>query len=278
MVKLNIKTILKIITFAVVSELISTPLQIFNSIFVLHERNRPETAFLISIAIIGTIMKILFAVAFINIGKFLPIKNSILKGLSFIGLVWISAYFPQIMGLVGGDGPIIEKAFSISIFLCDTIVYIINGIILGILFKSKYYSLKKCNNISLVKTIITNAILFPVLTFLTEQLLGKINNSFFIIKSLQVAKAKSFILSFYGFLIITGIMLPIFYRLTNYNEVENKAFKFGLFFSICLWSPIVAIMIAFGTNIKITCLYVITFFIIIMLITRVNVKMLNNEK
>lgn len=197
---MNYKVFLKAVLFSVLSALIATPLQVLNSMFILHQ-GRPESSFLIPIGIISITMKSLFAISYILMGQKLPIKNSHFKAFIFIAMIWISDYLPQIFGIAGADGPLAKEAFNISIVIFDVV--------------------------------------------------------------------------FYGCLAITGVLLPIFYRLTEYNDAKTFSSKrFGIIYSLCIWAPVVVIVIAFGASISTTFLYVIVFSICILFVSLMNGRLL----
>jgi len=264
----------KAVIFAILSALISTPLQILNSIFILGEQSPPEASFLIPVGIIGIIMKTLYAMAYVLLGNKLLIKNQRLRAFIFIVLIWSTAYLPQVLGLIGADGPIAEVSFNIPILICDSLSYVFDGILLGLLYKEfPYHKALPCSKSALIKSMLVSSVTFPIITFVLEQLLGAVYPALYIHNAMQVSNDNvvSFNLTFYGFFIITGALLPLFYRLTEYNNDKPKsALQFGFIFSICLWSPVVAIMIAFGTAVLPTLIYIVAFFISIMTVSYMN--------
>lgn len=271
---MNAKNLIKAIAFAVLSAVLSTPLQILNSIYILREPAPPELTFLIPVAVIGVIMKTLYAVAYILMGQKLPIKSQRLRAFAFILIIWISDYMPQVLGLMGADGPIAETAFSLPLVACDTLSYIIDGVLLGFLYRDfSYCEKRKCVRSALVKTMFISAIIFPLLVFLLEQILGLIYSPLYTFNAMKVSDAKtvSFTISFYGCFIITGALLPVVYRYTEFNTKNSLSpLRFGAIYSICLWSPVVLIMVAFGTNIWITLTYVMVFIICILAVAKMN--------
>jgi len=270
--------LLRAVIFAILSALIATPLQVLTSVFILKEKGPPDVSFLIPIGIIGFITKTLFAMAYVLLGNKLPIKNSKLRAFTFIGLIWISVYLPQVLGMARADGPIAEAAFKIPLLICDSLSFIIDGILLGLLFKEfPYHTLLPCSKSALIRTMFISAISFPAVTIIFEFLLGKIFPTLYIYNTMQVSneKLKIFYVIFYACFIITGASLPIFYRLTEYNTgKQTSALRFGIIYSICLWSPIVAIMIAFGTSVLLTLVYVVVFIICIITISVINGKLI----
>lgn len=271
---MNTKNFMKAVIFAILSAVLSTPLQILNSIFVLQEAAPPEISFLIPIGIIGIIMKTLYATAYVLIGKKLPIHPPKLRAFVFIVIIWISDYLPQVLGLIGADGPIAEAAFSFPLVACDTLSYIIDGVLLGFLYKNLPYCEKKqCSNSALVKTMMISAFLFPVLVFVVEQIMGFVYSPLYVFNAMKVSYEKiiPFTITFYGCFIITGALLPMIYRYTEFNTRNSlSSLKFGIIYSFCLWAPVVLIMVAFGTNILITCIYIIVFAICIITIAKMN--------
>lgn len=271
---MNIRNVIKAVLFAFLSAIISTPLQILNSIYILKEDSPPEITFLIPIGIIGLIMKTLYATAYVLLGHKLPIRSQRLRAFAFIMVIWISDYLPQVLGLAGADGPIAEAAFSIPLVVCDSLSYFIDGILLGFLYKDfPYYKMKECSKINLLKTMVISAITFPILVFLSEQILGFIYSPLYCYNAMKVSDANIILFSvtFYGCFIITGALLPLVYRFTEYNT-RNKTslFKFGSIYSICLWAPVVLIMIAFGTSVLSTCVYIVVFIICITAVSYIN--------
>lgn len=275
---MNAKNLIKAIVFAVLSAVLSTPLQILNSIYILKEPAPPKLTFLIPVAVIGVIMKTLYAVAYILMGQKLPIKSQRLRAFAFILIIWISDYMPQVLGLVGADGPIAETAFSLPLVACDTLSYIIDGFLLGFLYRDfSYCEKRKCVKAALVKTVLISAITFPLLIFLLEQILGFIYSPLYTFNAMKVSDTKivSFTVSFYGCFIITGALLPVIYRYTEFNTKNSVSpFRFGAIYSVCLWSPVVLIMVAFGTNIWITLTYVIVFIVCILAVVKMNDRLI----
>jgi len=258
---------MKAILFAIISAVIATPLQIFNSIYILHDEAPPNISFLIPIVIISLLMKTLYAVAYILLGKKIPIRSQRLRAFTFIMIIWISDYLPQVLGLIGADGPIAEVAFNIPILICDSLSYIIDGILLGFLYKNfSCYEIRKCEKSCLIKTMAISAILFPFSVFVFERMLGLLYDPLYAYNAMKVSDTNKsiFSITFYGFLIITGVLLPVIYRLSEYNEKNTVSpFRFGNIYSLCLWSPVVLIMTAFGTDLIPVLIYILIFYICI---------------
>ena len=263
------KNVVKAFIFALLSGILSTPLQILNSIYILREPEPPEITFLIPIAAIGLIMKTLYAVAYVLMGQKLPVRSQKLRAFTFILIIWISDYMPQVLGLIGVDGSIAENAFSLPLVACDTLSYIIDGFLLGFIYRDfPYYEKKKCINSALI-----SAVIFPFSVFILGQTVGSLYSPLYIFNAMKVSDAKivSFTISFYGCFIITGALLPIIYRYTEYNTKDRlSAFRFGVIYSICLWTPVVLIMAAFGANIWTVFAYIIIFIICILAVTEIN--------
>lgn len=194
----------------------------------------------------------------------------------YVGLNWISNYLPQIMGLAFADGAIAEKAFSIPILACDTIVYILLSIILGVLFREDSLTkMRSCDGHTYGKTVAISAILFPVLVLLADQFMSfvfPVFSSSYVIRVSEHART-SFLINFYCWFFLTGAFIAVFYRMTEYND-KGSWLKFALKYSLLLWTPIVMIMVLFGTPFIPTTVYALIFFMIIMLISWINSKMM----
>jgi len=152
---------MKAILFAVISSAISTPLQVLNSIFILHDEAPPDISFLIPVAIIGLLMKTLYA-----------------------------------------------------------------------------YNAMKVSD----------------------------------------AHMAIFSIAFYGFLIVTGALLPVIYRFSEFNKKNTVLpFRFGTIFALCLWSPVVLIMVAFGMDL-LPVIYILVFYICITGMAVINACLLHGKK
>lgn len=279
---MNYKTFLKVILFTAITifinSLISSPLhRILGNIFK-SAQQPPKISFLISIGIISIIMKMLIAVSYILIGRKMPIKNTLLRGFVFMMMIWFSDYLPQVFGITGADGPAAKAAFDIPILICDSLSYFIDGVLLGLIFKDEvYHEARPCKNAALMKTSAVSAAIFPCTIIVFDQILGHVYSPFYCFNIMQVSESKItiFYIIFYGCFIITGALLPVFYRLTEYNEEKSSGSKrFGIIYSLCIWTPVVVVMIAFGTGILVTFLSVIVFFICILFTSVINGKLI----
>lgn len=283
------KSFLKIILFTALSLLISALLtsqlrELLSGIFG-EKGARPTIYFFIQIGIIQIIMKALFAVAYILMGQKIPIKNTYLRAFVFVLMFLSSDYFPQILGIAGADGPISEAGLNIPIIISDSFGFLLDGILLGLIFKSTTYSSSKCcTRIALIKTSVISAVIFPSIVAAFDQIVGHIYSPLYCYNIMQVSKNREmmFDIIFYGCFIATGALLPIFYRITEYNsEKSSSERRFGLIYSVCIWTPVVSIMVAFGTNILSTFLYIIVFIIFIVGVSIMNGKLLklfNSER
>ena len=222
--------------------------------------------------------RLLFVIGYIVLGNKIPIKNSFLRGFTYIMLIWSSNFMPQLMGLAGADGTIAELAFSASTAICDSIAYVVSGIILGILFKDvPEVNKRSCNKASYIKTIAASAIIFPLLIIAADQLINKIYTPFSSIGAIGVSHERqlTFYLYFYSWFIVSGALIAVFYRLTEYNEEKHMSwFRFAMKYSILIWSPVVLIMIVFGTEIIPTLFYAALFIFCITAISWIDSKLL----
>jgi hypothetical protein len=189
-----------------------------------------------------------------------------------------SDYLPQIIGITGGDGPIIKAAVDIPIIICDLIGFMIGGILLGFLFKETgYHAAKACKKFSLLKTAAISAVLFPCIVITFDQILGHIYSPLYCYNVMKISQSKilTFNLIFYSCFIVTGALLPVFYRFTEYNDSRMYgSIRFGAIYALCLWTPVVVIMVAFGTNVIFTIFYAVIFIFFIILLSAVNGKLL----
>jgi hypothetical protein len=127
---------------------------------------------------------------------------------------------PQVLGLAGTDGPIAEVAFNIPLLICDSLSFIIDDILLGLLYKDlSYHILLPCPKSAWIRTTFVSAISFPLITIGFNFLLGIISPALYVSNAMQISNEKLtiFYVVFYSCFILTGASLPLFYRLTEYN-------------------------------------------------------------
>lgn len=216
--------------------------------------------------LISFIEKMLIAISFILLGTRLPVKNPSMRGIVFIFFIWISDYFVQIMGLAGTNGRIAQQMFHISMVATDSIVYILEGIFLGIIIKEERYEpMRRIQSGKMIKISLLGAFIFPCMVLIVDQLFTAIDTRLGArgIMGVPWQEALHFYLIFYSVFIITGAVLPAFYRLTLFNSSKKYApFRFGLIYGICIWMPVTLIMISFGAKYIPTLIYAGTFIII----------------
>lgn len=279
---MNYKMFLKAALFSVLSAMVSSLMtshlhRFLNSIFI-SGGGPPTTFFLVFVGILAIMMKILFAVAYVLMGQKLPIKNTYMRAFVFLMLIWTSDYLPQVLSITGADGPIAKAAVDIPIIICDSLSYFIDSILLGFIFRDvSYCTPRNCKRVSLIKTSIVSALVFPLTVTIFDQAFGHIYSPFYFYNVMQVSRSRIsiFYIVFYGLFIVTGALLPTFYRFTEYNdEKTSRSKRFGTIYSLCLWTPMVLIMIAFGASISTTLLYAIIFIICILIVSLINGKLL----
>ncbi len=271
MKKINKVILIKCVLFAVLSAILSTPLQLFNSIVIEGQTGKPEFV-TIPFLLYGISMKVFFALGYILLGSKLPIKNTRLRAQIYYLLVWGSSYMPNVLAMVGGDGEIIKSSFSASIVIFDSMSYIIDGFVLGLLMKNynKDNAVTVFSKSKLLLSSIANGGMFVLLTFIFDLVAGSINSSWYayIILSVSEAYKVNFYLIFLLFMFIAGMCQPVWYRYTQYPDTSYKGTViWALQFGILIWNPVVLIMIFFGTAIMETICYAIFFLITILLCT-----------
>lgn len=275
--KIYLKIILQCIIFALISCACSSGIHAFNSAFIEGVHGKPSfvsnTLFIYSFY-----TKLSFAIVYVLIGRLIPVKNRFFRSFIYIALIWGSNFMPQIMGLAFADGEIAQEAFSASIVICDSIGYLVDAIILGLIVNvTRDIRHNVCSKSSLLKTSLISMIIFPLLIIIMDTILRTINVNFGGRAAMGVSKeqAISFYIGFYSYFLVTGALLPLFYRLTLYNDTTKPSLTFGLIYSIGIWTPIVLIMIVFGTEVLPTVIYTIAFMIAFLIITYINANLLN---
>jgi hypothetical protein len=75
-----------------------------------------------------------------------------------------------------------------------------------------------------------------------------------------------FYCSFYLLFIVTGILVPLFYYLSDFNkDTVHKELSFALKYALLIWTPNVFAMVAFGVDVF---PYIVFFFFLVMIIIR----------
>lgn len=261
MYKISRTDMFKCLFFAVISAIISTPLQLFNSI-VIEGITGPPSFVTIPFLVYAISMKFFFAIGYILIGYRFPIKSTRLRAYIYMLLILLSSYLPNILAMAGGDGEIIKSSFSVSIVILDCISYTLDGLLLGLLMKN-YMRDNHCyksdfpkNN--MVWPCLTNGILFSGLLFVFDLICGTINSSWYLYAIVKVSAEFQirFYMVFYIFMFIAGALQPIWYRFTLYPDTTYRTTILWVgVYSIFIWNPVVLIMIFFGTAIIKTVCY-----------------------
>lgn len=269
---------LRCIIFSIIVCGFSVLSHVLYSTYIEHAHGRPEFV-RNTIFIYSFFEKILFVIGYLVLGYKIPISNTKLRGFTYAVLVWASDFMPQLMGLTGADGAIVKMAFGASVVVCDSLTYFVAGVMLGIIFKDMPNRLSRnCDRGKYIKSIITSAIGFPILVIVIDQILAQIYKPFSSASAMGVSDQQQmkFYITFYSWFILSGALLAVFYRITEYNEMNNKGWlKFAINYTIYLWSPVVLIMIVFGTEIIPTIAYSIVFAICIAVISWINSRILN---
>ena len=209
---------------------------------------------------------------YLIIGYKLPIKNTFLRGFSYIMLILISSYLPNILAMLGGDGEIIEESLTLGIIVVDIISYSLKGLVLGLLMKN--YDVKNPDEIDQLPNAvfiilsIINGILFAALNFLTDIAAGAVNNSWRLCSILGVSSEREtlFYIVFTLFMFIAGVLLPLWNRYCLPKKASISAsIIFSLEVSLFVWLPNVLIMAFFGTPVMLTIAYGIAYTFMIMI-------------
>lgn len=269
MSKFNAGVIPRLILFAVLSAAASTPLQLFNSIFI-EKLEGPPSFVSVPFLIYAISMKIVFGLGYVLFGHKLPFRNNILRAFAYIILVFISSYLTNILAMAGGDGEIISASFSLNIVIIDTISYLVDGLLLGFLMK-KYAKGMPSKPVQLTKgklavICIANGIIFSMLNIAADLIAGLIDSSWRLCSILKVTpeRAAFFNLIFFAFMILAGLIQPVWFRYCM-PEDQPKTILFGIEWALTVWLPCVLIMIFFGTDIIKTLTYGAVYLLMIVL-------------
>jgi hypothetical protein len=185
-------------------------------------------------------------------------------------LIFFSSYLPNILAMAGGDGEIIGASFSVNIVMIDTISYLMDGLILGLLIK-KYAKEKpaethQINNSIFAITCIVNGIVFGLLNIVIDMIAGLIDSSWRLCSILKVTSGREvfFNIVFFAFMFLAGLIQPVWFRYCM-PESKSKIGLFGIEWAAIIWLPCVLIMIFFGTDVVKTLAYGAVYVLMIVL-------------
>lgn len=269
---------IKSILFAICAGVLTTLTHMLGDIFIFHNHGKPEFVST-PLTIYSACDKVLVAIGYYVLGRKIPVKNPVLRSMVYLGLNWISNFVPQFMGLAFADGAIAEQVFRMSDLICDTITLALLGIILGVMYKNiPDIKLRKCDKYTYRKAIAISTIVFPVLIIVADQLMDLIYPPFSSLHAMQVSQQAKvpFLINFYSWFFVSGAFIAVFYRLTEYND-HGSWLKFALKYSLLLWTPVVMIMVIFGTELIATTAYAMVFVLCITILCWINHKVLETQ-
>lgn len=273
--------IIKCIIFAICSGVLTMLVHMICSRYILHVHGKPAF-FSNQLIIYSAFEKFLVAIVYVILGYKLPVKRPVLRAVIYMGIIWASNFLPQIMGLAFADGPIAQQVFVISDIICDSLVYLLAGIVLGMLFgKLSVLSICPVKKGSFYKTVIMSSIVFPILVMVVDQMIEAVYPAFSSRTAMQVSLQMRipFYINFYCWFILSGVLISVFYRFTEYNENGSGSwFKFALIYGLLIWTPVVMIMILFGTELVTTTVYALLFLLHIIFLVWINSRLLEHDK
>ena len=269
--KFNLGIILRVILFVILSSAASTPLRIFVEAVIEGKEEAP--AFIsVGFLIYAVAAKLVVGFGYFVLGIKFPVKNTVLRGFAYIMLIFFSSYLPNILGMIGGDGAIIEDSLSAGIVIVDALSYLLDGLILGLLMKrydvpNPITPVPTSKKLFLVSCAI-NGVLFAVLNFVTDLIFGAINDSWRLCSILNVSPERevSFYIVFTVFMFVAGLLLPLWNRYCLPSDASLfDTILFALKTAAIVWLPNVLIMAFFGTPVLVTLLYGIAYTIMLIL-------------
>ena len=243
----------RLILFAAISAAVSTPLQLINSIVIEGMKGPPDFVS-VPFLIYALCAKIVFGAGYVLFGYKIPVKSTILRAFTYMLLILLSSYLPNVLGMAGGDGAIIGSAFSVGIVIVDTISYMLDGLILGVLMRRyEVESPTSVHNIIIARFIpvcLIIGILFALLNIIFDLLAGAADSSLRLANMLMVTPERQtvFYAVFIVCMFIAGLFQPLWYRLCLPEEnTSREALTFAVKLGAIVWLPCVLIMVFFGT-------------------------------
>ena len=257
----------RLILFTLISAAVSTPLQLFNSIVIEGMKGPPDFVS-VPFLIYALCAKIVFGSGYVIFGYKIPVKSTILRAFTYMLLILLSSYLPNVLGMAGGDGAVIDSAFSVGIVIVDTISYMLDGLILGFLMRrykiEPSTSVHNTNITRFIPTCVIIGILFALLNLIFDLAAGAAGSSLRLANMLMVTHESQtvFYVVFTAFMFIAGLLQPLWYRLCLPEEITSReALTFALKLGSSVWLPCVLIMVFFGTPVIGTLTYGLAYLI-----------------
>jgi len=259
--KLDAGVVPRLGAFIALSAAVSTPLRIFVEAFIEGKKGAPEfiTAGFIAYGLCAELVQ---AMGYLVLGNRLPIKNGVLRGVSYMALILASSYLPNVLGMAGGDGKIISDSLTVGIVAVDVLSYLAKGVILGLLMK-KYDLQNSAKKSSITGSkfgvmCVMNGFVFAALNILADLAAGAFNRGWKLSSILGVSSQREtvFYIVFTMFMFVAGALLPIWNKHCMDDGISVKgALLFSAKISAFVWLPNVLIMAFFGTPALLTCAY-----------------------
>ena len=271
---------LKIILFFVLDETLGIGTKILRSI--LEGAHGAPSFVTSSFTLYGIITKLLFVFAYLLLQHYIPVKNRFLKSFTFVFFFWATDYLPQVLGMFGAYSPVIDPvAVSVHAIIVDSIGYIITALLLGLLLTTGNFNERKaCARKQFILAGLASLLIFPLIIIIGELIAGCIAPSMTCATCFGIRETDvlSFYIVFYLFQGVSGLLFVPFYRFTQYNSPRsNNWLIFATINGIMLWTPLVIIMLFFGTPIAPTISFAVIMLIAIYIDTYVFAKILESK-
>lgn len=251
----------RLLLFMVIPGLIVTPLRILVEKYIEGKQGAPDfltAGFIIYCAC----AELVFAMGYLIFGYRLPIKNTFLRAFSYIMLILVSSYLPNILAIAGGDGEVIDAAFSVGILIEDVVSYLVKGFVLGLVMRD--YDVKNTepvmqkSNLRFALSCVINGLEFAALNLLADHAAGACDSSWRLCGIMKVSAEREtvFYIVFTAFMFAAGTLLPLWSRYclpaddTKLGTVLN-----AVKLAAVIWLPNVLIMAFFGTPVLLTAAY-----------------------
>ena len=252
--KFDFWVIPRLVLFLILPNIFTTPLRIFVEGYIYGKTGAP--AFVTpGFLIYGFCAELVFGAGYMLFGYLLPVKNTVLRAFSYMSLILVSSYLPNIFAMAGGDGELIASSFSLGIVVVDIVSYLLKGLILGLLFKNydveKPFSVLPVNTKKFIVLSLINGLVFAALNYLTDIAAGVLDRSWRLCSILQVSEAAEsrFYIVFIIFMFVAGFLLTLWNRYCL-SEIASatEALFYAIKLSAVVWLPNVLIMAFFGAS------------------------------
>ncbi len=262
--QLNSKVIIKCFIAAVLMLLTGMVIQIANGLLI-FKKEPPELSFIMSVTVAYIVMGFLYSLAFYIFRNKIPGKTPLQKGIVHSLFVLFIVLFPGVLGMVAFDHEGLYNLFTpykietYIMYFIDIVNFLINGVILSILFK-KDIVITEMIAPPRKKAVVSGVIgffLFPALMFTFHVLFEQLQLFDY---SIPNGAETWYYIGLMAPLSLAGALLPLFYYYIKDmfdGSWLKKSVCFAIVFFALYWIIVMSFILIFGYSIQLVLFYLL---------------------